>query len=450
MPAKIKKESPVLISFYLFHNIANAKAKISRLFYRPYFKLSIFLLFIVFIAGCVTPQPIGGGLFVTMKADPQAVFSSGTIRLNVDLDNQNPRSIRDIDALVFDPGIMTIIEGTGMQGVSEGSSEIVGQLSTIGQVLQQGDILHGDIEYTVKQGDTLWNIVKRYYGLSDYKEIAAKVNEVVDYNVGRIPHLSIDNVRFNVADDPSTYERCPSEPCDYIRGDVIYPGDVLILPRASTSGKTTKERYTGVVCGKHINEMRPNQFETFSCMLRAPGRDELPQSATQNNIHAKIEYTTDLAVGQVIELMTEPEYLRRVSTGEFRQKSKSYSYKDKNVQIDVEFSDNLPIIIRANEPKDYFVYITIRNIGNGFIREITRNDFNIVQARAEGIRLDDIVHCPALTPDWKIEPVGKDFPRIACTLRLPQGVTVVENYGMLVMLNYRYEVREKATVTVIR
>src|SRR3989338_3715607 len=86
--------------------ISKIKSKISQLFYQPYFKLSIFLLFIIIIAGCVTPRPIGGGLFVTMKADPQTVFSSGIVRLNVDLDNQNPRSIRDIDALIFDPGIM--------------------------------------------------------------------------------------------------------------------------------------------------------------------------------------------------------------------------------------------------------------------------------------------------------------------------------------------------------
>lgn len=42
--------------------------------------------------------------------------------------------------------------------------------------------------YTVKSGDTLWNIVKNYYGYND-TDIADKVNEIVKFNDIKNPNL---------------------------------------------------------------------------------------------------------------------------------------------------------------------------------------------------------------------------------------------------------------------
>ncbi|MCX6815564.1 MAG: hypothetical protein NT120_01800 [Candidatus Aenigmarchaeota archaeon] len=291
-------------------------------------KYFLLLLPIVLVAGCTENQVVGNGLITTISPDSSMVFSSGTVRINVDLDNQNPRPITDVNAAIFDPGLLKAMGG-----------------------------------------DTI---------------------------------------------------------------------DLYNLANTKT-------------CGKHIDEMLPNQFQSFACIFQAPSKIELPQNSLENDINAKVEYKTDFSAVQLIELMTDQEYLRRTATNTFQQKSKSYSYHDRNVEIDVDFSDNLPIVKRSGDQKDYFVYITIKNIGNGFIKEITRNDFNIVQAKAGGVNIEDIVSCPFRDQqNWKLEPLGKEFPRIACQLNLPEGLNVIENYGMLITLNYNYETRDKATITVVR
>lgn len=43
--------------------------------------------------------------------------------------------------------------------------------------------------YTVKSGDTLWNIVKNYYGYNNNADIANKVNEIVEINDLENPNL---------------------------------------------------------------------------------------------------------------------------------------------------------------------------------------------------------------------------------------------------------------------
>ena len=43
--------------------------------------------------------------------------------------------------------------------------------------------------YTVKSGDSLWNIVKNYYGYNNDTDIADKVNEIVEFNDIGNPNL---------------------------------------------------------------------------------------------------------------------------------------------------------------------------------------------------------------------------------------------------------------------
>ena len=203
----------------------------------------------------------------------------------------------------------------------------------------------------------------------------------------------------------------------------------------------------GNACRLQMNFMRPEEFKSFSCTFRAPPKDTVLEDRIGTTVNARVEYTTDLPVVQVIEMMTEDEYTQRSQSGKFQPKPSSYAYKDKNVEILVEFSDNMPIVVRQ-EQKDYFVYFTIKNIGNGFIKEFVYGDLILAPVK-EGV--PKIVDCPDLeSPSWKLEPEGKEFPRIACRLILPQGFSVVENYGLLILLKYRYEVRESADVTIIR
>ena len=43
--------------------------------------------------------------------------------------------------------------------------------------------------YTVKSGDSLWAIVRDYYGYDNDTEIANKINEIIEYN-----HIADANV----------------------------------------------------------------------------------------------------------------------------------------------------------------------------------------------------------------------------------------------------------------
>ncbi|MDI6721603.1 MAG: hypothetical protein QMD85_04385, partial [Candidatus Aenigmarchaeota archaeon] len=173
-------------------------------------KYGIIMAFIALAiaSGCVSRVDRNEGLVVTMAADPPQVFQNQATTVFIDLDNRDGKKINNVIFELFDAGIMDIVEGPQEQEVTT----------------SYGEGERGDLEYTVQRGDILWNIVKRYYPeltVADRHEtnqrIAAKVNEVVDYNVGRLPHLIIDNIRFNKEDDPSTYEKCPGDPCDYIR-----------------------------------------------------------------------------------------------------------------------------------------------------------------------------------------------------------------------------------------
>jgi hypothetical protein len=278
-------------------------------------RILIGLILLVFLAGCIDSQVNGGGLFMKLQPDPQQIFSGGVTRINIDMENNNPREITDVVVDVFD--------------------------------------------------------------------------------TGRLLRL-----------DDST--------------SICYDDQPIA-----------------------IGDMQPNSFRSYYCTLIA-NKIEEPMITTE--INTKISYKTDFPVVQVVGLISENEYLNR--RGQLDTMPQSYSYQDANVQLAVDFSEQLPIIIRPG--KDYFVYFTIRNVGNGFINKLKAGDFVIRPVRSDGPQIVDCSNSGIESSNWYLDPVGKEFPKIACRIVLPQGVAVVENYGLLVDLIYTYEVRGTTTVDIIR
>jgi hypothetical protein len=298
---------------------------------------------IIFASGCAylpffgPVQPIGGGLFLSMRADPQTVFAGSDVRIDIDVDNQNPRNISQVFINVFDSGILELI------GVSSGTR--------------------------------------------------------------------------------------------------------ITSPSEGVSG-----------CNKGPDDMRPGGFKSLTCFLHAP--ENLQQDSLTTTVSASTRYTTDLSFVQIIDIMNEDEYRTKQQAGQLVTRPSAYSYQDKNVQIDVEFSESLPIVVRKLAgSKEYYMYITVRNIGNGFISDIRSNQLkirpadtiqpyvdNVVQAFSE-----EVVDCPALNSlGWRLQPIGNKFPRITCKIELPLGVRIIENYGLLINLIYTYEVRDSVDVKIIR
>jgi len=208
-------------------------------------------------------------------------------------------------------------------------------------------------------------------------------------------------------------------------------------------------RYEGYpVCQKEYNNFAPSQFDTFSCKLHSPVI-ELP--SLRSDIYVKATFDTEFAVVQVMEMMTLDEYIRKTASGKFVPRPESYSYRDKYVELQLEFSEQLPIVVREN--KKYFVYFTVRNIGNGFIGNILSDDFyieqqgNIIQCNPDsGIDAGGITYLI----DNELEPIGNKFPRVACEVLLPDDVNYLINYDFTVRLRYGYEIRDKTTINIIR
>jgi len=195
-------------------------------------------------------------------------------------------------------------------------------------------------------------------------------------------------------------------------------------------------------CKKHEDELEPGEIVIMEkCDLTAPSKDEMTVSSVKTDVAVKVDFTTKLNVAQLIEMITKEAYDIKVRAGSLETKPKSYVYRDKNIEMQVDFSDRLPIVVR--EGKTSFVYFTIKNIGNGFISDIEDRDFVIKQQEVNG---NKIVDCDFTV----ISPREREFPRIACELNLPDDVTYLSNHVIIIELEYDYEIRKEVPVEIVR
>lgn len=218
-------------------------------------------------------------------------------------------------------------------------------------------------------------------------------------------------------------------------------------------------------CNKVVDAMRPRDFDSLACFFLAP--ESIQQDFVTTRVSAYARYTTDIPFVQIVDIMSEDEYVTRQQQGQIQQKPQSYSYEDKNVRINVEFSEPLPLVVRKRQDisdsgyrvgdKEYFMHITVNNIGNGFMDPIRASQFYVrpvaesQPGSAVQVFPDDVLYCPDLkNTAWSITPIGKQFPKITCKIQLPASVRVLENYGILFNLRYVYEVRDSVEVKIVR
>ena len=223
----------------------------------------------------------------------------------------------------------------------------------------------------------------------------------------------------------------------------------------------------GSVCYKINDELKPGEFMTKTCIINAPNKGDMPDSTLTGTVGIGVSFDTALSGVQLVELITEEGYEIRKKAGDWNTKPKAYTYRDKNLELRVEFSDELPIIVRQD--KKAYVYFTVRNIGGGYISDIENGriynlddgifytlngevsynyiehpDFVIEQKKVNG---QFIVTCDDITD---MSPLGNEFPTIACELNLPEDMEYLSNHLITVKINYEYEERDDLTVKVIR
>ena len=187
--------------------------------------------------------------------------------------------------------------------------------------------------------------------------------------------------------------------------------------------------------------MLPNEFQSISCRLTTPPINE---SSIRTEVNSKASFESDLSANQVFEIMNEGEYQRRTATSDYQLKPSNYVYRDSNVIIEIDFSEQPPLVIRSD--KKYFVYFTIKNIGNGFISDIKPEDFFAGTSE----RNMNIIDCPPMTT---LSPNGKTFPRIACEIKATPdyiGLGGFRNSEIMVKLTYKYEVRNALGINILR
>jgi hypothetical protein len=189
-------------------------------------------------------------------------------------------------------------------------------------------------------------------------------------------------------------------------------------------------------CKKEVTEIKPDSFSSLKCELKAPSN--IPTSPFTTTVSARVQFEAKLSAAQLIEMITEDEYNMRENTGKLVKMPKTYSYKDNNIELQIDFSDELPIVVRD---KKVYMYLTIRNIGGGFVSDLEENDIT-----TEEIEPKNVVNCVK----QRLSPIGKEFPRIACELNLPEGMEYMGNYVVIVDVNYDYEIRKDLSIDIVR
>ena len=183
--------------------------------------------------------------------------------------------------------------------------------------------------------------------------------------------------------------------------------------------------------------LSPGQFETLKCILTAPS--EIPDESVSTDISVKFGFETNFEITQPIELITEEWYQRENTIGTLQTKPSSYSYSDKNIQVDIEFTSEMPIISESDRTE--YMYITIKNIGNGLIKDLTKEDISIIQISnvVDESKIPETMH-----------PIDNTFPRIAVPLTLPGNIDYLKNYEIILKIKYKYELRDKISINIIR
>jgi hypothetical protein len=207
-------------------------------------------------------------------------------------------------------------------------------------------------------------------------------------------------------------------------------------------------------CKKYssLGFLRPEEFRSFSCDLRAP---PIIQDSATAKIDVKASFDGNFSAVQPLELYTELEYNNRMASKGVTFKPQSYTYSDRNILLQVDFTDPLPLIVKNNRRQ--YVKFTIRNIGKGFINPIDSADVKIQQPTEPEpgeLPLLDVINTQGEYEPCRLQealsPIGKDFPSFSCQILMPESMNEITNYNFIIYVKYHYEIRNSVNVEIFR
>jgi len=193
------------------------------------------------------------------------------------------------------------------------------------------------------------------------------------------------------------------------------------------------------VCEKTYDYLRPGEFVTFNCLLKAP------EIEGNKQIRARVFYNSKISAVKTVEMISNEEYERRSNLGTLQLSPKEYSFDDGNIRLDIVFSRNLPLI--TNVGREEYVYLTFSNSGNGFVDSISYEDLDVgILQHNEIISIKD--QCD-INENEEIDIIGKTFPKITCKLPLDETGKPMSSYDLVIELRYNYEVRKSVDIRII-
>lgn len=207
--------------------------------------------------------------------------------------------------------------------------------------------------------------------------------------------------------------------------------------------------------------LRPKQVVNL-----IPCRINLPSYIDQDRIETLFKFRagflTDLEALQIIPVISQTLKER----GGYEQYPSKYYYEDGNIRVEISFNQDLPLVARREEScgvEDapfaqrescrYFMYITIRNIGPGFVSDLKGSDIRFLE-QPPGI----IKYCD-FNKDENFMLKRNEFRAITCELNpeafkeipgLMGPINYIYNFNIILNVYYRYEIRKEIPIVVLR
>lgn len=185
-------------------------------------------------------------------------------------------------------------------------------------------------------------------------------------------------------------------------------------------------------CSMREAEMRPTFQRTLECRLVY---DKLDTNFYER-IDAQVEYSSDFALVQSIEVLSQEEYKMRMLTGRLKDLPTTFSQKNEDIEIILEVSEN-PIVMR-NVP--HYAYVTIINIGNGFVDDLSRDKISITTIPSGYINCE--------IPN-RLSAEKGIFPRISCMLSPNVAGEKYLNLFVIINIKYNYKIRKSAEIKIM-
>jgi hypothetical protein len=441
---------------------------------RKYILLIILIVPVIAISGCVSQNILGErGIDLSLKTDDQNIFSSKDTTLYVDVENKDDHPYWKVFVDVFDPGVLGVQRTTPyvFGSVRNLTGLMVKKCTTSAECFNEdyggcGVCLNGQCVSSQRTGIA---------GTQCSKTCECASNSNLGCRNGACTPLVDSNNQPLRCRGGTPYNKCALDSsgnqiygkagesyyCDEFGNswsqcqgmdEIIGTADDCGCPQDKNNqplqcrGDGTCGSFSD--CFATIYNLIPGEIKTIECKLKAPGMNEIPKSFISNDVNVRMRFTNKLTAIQTIEMISEQEYKLRQYSNKIEVKPSSYTYRDKAIELDVEFSKQLPIIVRPGEK--VYMYLTIRDIGGGEpgVYPVRPDEFFIIQ---QGINGQNVVaSCDNQNPPIVLQPDGKTFPRVTCELKLPSTINYISNYQAIINLDYSYEYRKTISVGIVK